>query len=82
MDPNALFWRTGRLVFRNAGLTEITTALSEYYGEAIQLEVEHPQEYTLTMEFERQSLSEIIEIICLTLDLEYEKTSHGFVLKE
>ncbi len=83
VDVNmALGWREGRLAFYRATLREIAAELENRYGIPIDVQVSHPEQYTVTGTFEDQSVEEVISSICLTLNLEYIKGDRRIVIKQ
>lgn len=73
-------WRTHPFVFKNATLPEVTRTLSSYYNTPIQLDPGIAGDRSLTTSFEEQSLEEMLQVICATLDLRFETTSEGYLL--
>ena len=73
-------WRTHPFVFKNSTLSEVTRVLSTYYSTTIQLGPGISGDRSLTTSFEEQSLEEMLQVICVTLDLGLETTSEGYLL--
>lgn len=80
-DPNVLSWKTGVLVFQNTALTNVTDRLTRHYRQEVSIDAPDAENLYLTVRFERQSLEEVLEVICMTLDLTHERTANGYVLK-
>jgi hypothetical protein len=53
--------------------------LSAYYDTSIQLDAAI-QNLSLTTSFEDQGVEEVLEVICVTLDLRLQNTSEGYLL--
>ncbi|MTI24342.1 FecR domain-containing protein [Fulvivirga kasyanovii] len=79
VDPNALAWKTGVLVFQNTPLQEVAIVLSAHYNQSVTLE--NTDSLSLTTSFEKQSLEEVLDVISITLDIRYEKVLEGYILK-
>jgi transmembrane sensor len=73
-------WRTHPFVFKNSTLSEVTRTLSRYYDTSIRLAPGISEDWSLTTSFEDQSLEEMLQVICATLDLRLETTSEGYLL--
>ncbi|MBA4057465.1 MAG: hypothetical protein C0490_22310, partial [Marivirga sp.] len=54
--------------------------LSFYYHTSIQLDSGISGNLSLTASFDEQSLEEMLQVICVTLDLSLEKTSDGYLI--
>lgn len=80
-DLNATAYKTKQFVFRNARLAEVTDALSAVYDVPIVLENPQLADCTISVSFNREEISYIMEIIAETLNLTLETTHPGFVLK-
>ena len=74
-DPNALAWRTNRLVFSNSSLSNVIDELEDLYN--INIVVKSPEIYNCTFSgtFNNQSIDEIIKIMEYTLNLDFKKNS-------
>ncbi len=70
-DPNALAWRSNKLVFNDASLREMLTVLQKQYG--VPVEVAHPNllNCLFTGTFDDTPLPEVLDAIALALDLQY-----------
>lgn len=74
-------WKSGVLVFEDISLFEISRRLTNWFN--ITVEVDHnleSQRFTLTVKDE--SLEEVLELISLASDLEFEKTAQGYRIKK
>jgi transmembrane sensor len=71
--PNDLAWKTGTLRFKNTPLAEVCEMLSEYYNTNVEASPEISNSKHFTGNFQRASLNEILDIIELTLDIEFVK---------
>ncbi|WP_299457526.1 FecR family protein [uncultured Microscilla sp.] len=80
-DGNLLAWKTGILRFERASLAEVATVLSKYYNKTIKIENKTLRNCVLTTTLEKLSLKEAIEVIALTLNIEYTIATQQVVLK-
>ncbi len=78
---NDLAWKTGTIWFKDASLIEVCEMLSRYYQ--IKIEVDHQMviDKNFTGNFKQASLDEILEIVGLTLDIEFVKKGDGILAK-
>lgn len=75
-------WTEGRLEFENRPLTEVLPRLERWYNIEIRVEDEQIREKKITAEIDySQSMSEVLQGISLTLELEVEKTGRVFTFK-
>jgi transmembrane sensor len=79
-DLNFLSWKTGILRFEDQSLPMVIRELSEYYGESIKIGRNVSGALTITVEINKQTLPEALNMIALTLDLKVVKTSDGYLL--
>ncbi|EAY24358.1 FecR family protein [Microscilla marina] len=70
--PNLFAWKTGVLSFEQAKLSTIVQTLTTHYGTPIRLANPQLGRCTLTTQLERLPLHEALEIIALTLHLQYQ----------
>jgi transmembrane sensor len=76
-----LSWIENKLVFNQTPLYEISDELKQFYNINISLEDENLKNYTLTGSFSNNSIDSVLTMICLALDLKYEKFNNGYVIK-
>jgi ferric-dicitrate binding protein FerR (iron transport regulator) len=69
LDVNLIAWHTGRLVFKNTPLSEVFEAIAGFFNKELFIEPGTPinSEILKYVEFDQQSLEEMIDIINLTL---------------
>ncbi|MDX5347039.1 MAG: FecR domain-containing protein, partial [Hymenobacteraceae bacterium] len=79
-DLNFLAWQTGILTFRKNTLEQVTQALQKHYNQPVELENEAIKHCRFTATLDNQPLTEVLEVLKLTLDLEYQTTSGKTVL--
>jgi ferric-dicitrate binding protein FerR (iron transport regulator) len=79
-DENYLSWQTGILAFNNQTLREAVKVLSEYYSKTIEVQPEL-QNRKITVTFNNQPLSEVLEILEMTLHIKIDSNQEITVLK-
>lgn len=72
-SENFLFWKTGRLEFKNDSLANVFNELGKWFGTAIIVSGEVDQEQRWTSVHENESLGDILNEITFYFDLEYSK---------
>lgn len=72
------FWKNHPLAFKNTPLADVATKLSAYYDITIDLDPAIPENLSLTSSFEDQGAEEVLEVVCMTLDLKLERTTRGY----
>ena len=75
------FWRTRRLSFAGHSLPDVIDAIEEAYFVDIELENEQMANCRLSVNFENDSLNNILDVIALTLDLKVSKSGNVILLK-
>jgi len=68
---NYLSWMTGRLKFNRVTLENVSLQLSRIYNASFSFSNESLKQLTLTSDFERKPLKKVLEVISLTLHIEY-----------
>jgi transmembrane sensor len=76
-----LGWMENKLVFDKTPLNEICDELKRFYNVNLSLENESFKTYTLTGSFKSKDVDSALTIICLALDLKYEKRNDSYVIK-
>lgn len=73
-DENFISWETGILQFENKPLVEVAHVLSEYFSTNIEVNalLQHRQ---ITVSFNNLSLSEVLDILKITLDIHITQSS-------
>ncbi len=80
-DLNYLAWKTGIIRFKGEALSEVVKFLSTHYGESIRIEKNIDPSLLITVELNKLSIDQSLEIISSTLDLHYIKEKQGYVIK-
>lgn len=75
-----LGWKEGKLVFDKAPLREIIPKLERWYNITLDLETTDLGERLMTATFQEQSLTEVLNIIALSLDLSYTRPNDKRVI--
>lgn len=68
---NYLSWMNGRIKFQNAQLSHVSRQLSRIYNIAFEYSNSSLKNLALTADFERGSIEKALEVISLTLNVEY-----------
>jgi ferric-dicitrate binding protein FerR (iron transport regulator) len=66
---NALAWKEKRLIFKKTALSDVVKALEEYFNVDIEVKNKNALRCRFTGSFDKPSLSEIIEALGVSLDL-------------
>lgn len=74
---NDIYWITKKIVFDNAGLSEVASTLSSVYGVDVNIDMENSDSLRLNTSFENNSLDEVIKILELTLDIKIVKSGNS-----
>lgn len=80
-DANLLAWKTGVLRFAQTSLAEVAQALADYYKVNIKIGNEALKTCVLTTTLERLPLKDAVEVVALTLGIEYTITTNQVVFK-
>jgi transmembrane sensor len=78
-SQNDLAWKTGYLQFKDAPLADVCAILSNYYGRTVKSDPEISDSKKFTGNFYRASLKETLDVISLTLDIEFVNTDSGIL---
>jgi transmembrane sensor len=78
---NDLAWKTGTILFKDATLSEVCEILSDYYKIKVVADPQIAESKNFTGNFKQASLAEVLEIIALTLDIEFVKKGNRIVAK-
>ena len=70
-DVNTLAWKNRKLVFNDASFKEVVTAVEKYFNIHIQVNNDSIYACRITAEFEEPTLTEVMDIISKTLQLNY-----------
>ena len=76
-----LGWLDHKLVFNETPLTEVTAEIERFYGAKILLDKEQVSNRCLTGSFSNSSIDSVISMVCLALDLDYEKHNDGYLIR-
>ncbi|HNQ68625.1 MAG TPA: FecR domain-containing protein [Bacteroidales bacterium] len=77
-----IYWKTKKIVFDDAPISEVSSVISEVYGINVISELSNAQNLKLNTSFENNSLDEVIKILQLTLDIRIEKHDNTIILKD
>ena len=76
-----LGWMSGKLVFDETPLSEIVAELERFYDVPISVENSKLNSYTLTGSFKNRDVDSVLTMICLTLNLDFEKQQDRYLIK-
>ena len=79
-DENYLSWKTKKMIFRDHKLNEVIDIINKTYNTHINYENDAIGELPYTVTFDQESIEEVLNIICHTFDLKFEKTRNGYKL--
>ena len=69
-------WQQGRLVFRDVSLLEVSTTLERWYDVDFQINDPTLGRSHVTAFFEKQTLTEVVDVLAETLGARYERTGN------
>jgi len=78
-DPNAIAWKTGKLVFKNESLTNVISEIQHFYQQDIIAKNDFSP-LQLTSSFDNVPIELVLDEICLIHNLDYRTTVNGFEL--
>jgi ferric-dicitrate binding protein FerR (iron transport regulator) len=79
-ETNYKSWKTGKLQFKNSTLIEVCEALNKYYKVTIEADTMVSNEYSFTGMFEDETLEDVLEILELTLDIEFQQSNNKYLV--
>ena len=74
-------WKDGKLMFVRKSLVEVTKMLERWYNVKIELETKENKELWFTGTIEKETISEVLEIIKTTIPIEYSFDSKTRIMK-
>lgn len=74
-------WKDGKLMFVRKSLGEVTKMLERWYNVKIELESKETKELWFTGTIEKETISEVLEIIKTTIPIEYSFDSKTRIMK-
>ena len=77
---NFLGWLKGKIVFNKTALQEVVEELSRVYDINIKLENLTLAHHSISGSFEKKPIKDILEAICLTLDLQFKLESGTYII--
>ncbi len=80
-DENLLAWYKNQFVFNNTTVLEVIGTLENYFGKTIALSNKSIGRCNVSGTFDQMKLSEILESICIVLDLKLEYKKNQYFLK-
>jgi ferric-dicitrate binding protein FerR (iron transport regulator) len=81
VDANQAAYFSQSFNFENTDLSSVVTTLSQVYGVKVTLANEAMNHCKLTVNFEKESLENILAVIATTFDINVQKQGQNFVLE-
>lgn len=78
---NQMAWTESKLVFRNTPMGEVAKTLERWYGTPVRLEGESLRQCPLTGTFQNQSLRQVMNLIAMTNQFQYDLTASQLTIK-
>lgn len=79
---NYLSWMNGRLKFEEAPLDKVSLQLSRIFGLSFEYSSKELKQLPLSTDFQYGSVKKVLEVISMTLHIDYEKDGSNVVWKE
>lgn len=80
-EQNSNSWLSGRLTFSNLPLSEVLKTIENHFNIKIALADENFSDIKYSGQFNTSDVEEILETICITLNLSYQKEGNNFEIK-
>lgn len=80
-EQNSNTWLSGRLTFSNLPLSEVLKTIENHFNIKIALTDENFNDIKYSGQFNTSDADEILETICITLNLSYQKEGNYFEIK-
>ncbi len=78
INPNALAWKTRRIVFNNTPFSDVCATLESVYGFDIEIDTTAgADDLTLTASFSHDDFEYVTKVISLTLDISFNRSDEG-----
>lgn len=77
-----LGWLDGKLVFEQTNLKEISGELERFYNVKVSLNSTSLNKISITGSFLKTDIDTTLSMICLTLNLDYEKVEDSYIIKK
>ncbi|MGQ1891563.1 FecR family protein [Thermophagus sp. OGC60D27] len=81
-DPNILAWLTGKISFYETPLSEVAKTLERIYNVTIQISDTTLYDEKLTARFSNNSLDFVLDVVCVTFNLNFKKEGNTIFLSE
>ncbi|MDA3854505.1 MAG: DUF4974 domain-containing protein, partial [Bacteroidales bacterium] len=81
-DVNYMSWLDHKLVFNDNQLPYVIQTVENAYHIDITLAEVQLEQLSISTTFHQLSIDEIMTSLCLTLNLEHEKTANGYILSQ
>ncbi|GJM28320.1 MAG: anti-sigma factor [Cyclobacteriaceae bacterium] len=80
-DLNFLAWKDRRLRFRNAPLLQVESVLEDYFNVDLRFNQASLGQCQFTGDFEDPTIVEVLEVLAMTLDLDYTLNNGSYLLE-
>jgi transmembrane sensor len=77
-----LGWLDGKMFFEKTKLLEISKELERFYDEKVTLKSDNLNDMSVTGSFVKMSIDSTLTMICLTLNLKFEKNGNGYIIEK
>ena len=81
-NPNILAWLTGKISFQETPLSEVVETLGRVYGVTIQVSDTTINDKKLTARFSDNSLDFVLDVVCVTFNLNFKKEGNTIFLSQ
>ncbi|MCK4663155.1 MAG: FecR family protein [Bacteroidales bacterium] len=81
-NENYLSWKTKCMIFREEQLNSVVKTLNKVYHTEIIFADTNIEKLKLTSTFNKLPLESVVEVLCTTFDLTYEKNNDVIILKD
>lgn len=79
-DLNYLAWKTRVIRFKGTTLIDAIEFLSMFYGETITLDKSVDPKTLITVELNKLTLAQALEVVTFTLDLQFKNEAEGYLI--
>jgi len=79
-DPNAIAWKTRKLVFNNSPLSDVLSRINQVYATNIRIDTPGLGSCPLTVSFDQQSLESVLTVLESTLNLTISRKGSDIII--
>jgi len=81
-DENFMAWKTGILMFTDKSLNDVAERLSLFYKVKFEFQNQEIENLKLTAKYDNLEISEIIDILQLSLEIKIEKSDNKYIIRK